>query len=269
MEELLVLGTGNAMVTSCYNTCFALREKDEYFLVDCGGGNTILKKLNDMKIPLDKIHHVFMTHEHCDHTLGFPWLFRLFTSNMKQGKLEGPVYIYAHKELVPTLETLCRLTIQKKFCDLIGSKMIFVPLENGDTHKILGTDVTFFDIESTKAKQFGFTTTLSNGKKLTFTGDEPFHECNREQVNGSDWLFHEAFCLYDDRERFKPYEKHHSTVKDACELAEGLGISNMVLWHTEDKTDIRTRKERYLAEGKAYYSGNLFVPDDEERIMLV
>ena len=45
MEELYVIGTGNAMVTTCYNTCFALRKGEEYFLVDCGGGNTIMKKL--------------------------------------------------------------------------------------------------------------------------------------------------------------------------------------------------------------------------------
>ena len=83
----------------------------------------------------------------------------------------------------------------------------------------------------------------------------------------SSWLLHEAFCLYGDRERFKPYEKHHSTVKDACELAESLRIPNLVLWHTEDK-DLRHRKERYLAEGKRYYSGNLYVPDDRERLDL-
>lgn len=34
--ELIMLGTGNAMVTKCYNTCFALRNEEEYFLVDAG-----------------------------------------------------------------------------------------------------------------------------------------------------------------------------------------------------------------------------------------
>ena len=36
--ELIMLGTGSALVTRCYNTCFALREKEDYFLVDAGGG---------------------------------------------------------------------------------------------------------------------------------------------------------------------------------------------------------------------------------------
>ena len=43
--ELIMLGTGNAMVTRCYNTCFVLSSGEEYFLVDAGGGNGIFKQL--------------------------------------------------------------------------------------------------------------------------------------------------------------------------------------------------------------------------------
>ena len=43
--KLTILGTGNAKVTKCYNTCFALNEDKEYFMIDGGGGNTILNQL--------------------------------------------------------------------------------------------------------------------------------------------------------------------------------------------------------------------------------
>ena len=43
--KLTILGTGNAMVTKCYNTCFAIENDGHYFLVDGGGGNTIMKQL--------------------------------------------------------------------------------------------------------------------------------------------------------------------------------------------------------------------------------
>ena len=36
--KLTILGTGNAMVTLCYNTCFALCEGEDFLLVDAGGG---------------------------------------------------------------------------------------------------------------------------------------------------------------------------------------------------------------------------------------
>ncbi len=63
--------------------------------------------------------------------------------------------------------------------------------------------------------------------------------------------------------KFHPYEKHHSTVKDACILAEKLNVKNLILYHTEDK-NITNRKELYTKEGKEFYSGNLYVPDDLE-----
>ena len=65
----------------------------------------------------------------------------------------------------------------------------------------------------------------------------------------------------------KPYEKHHSTVKDACELARIMKIPNLILYHTEE-THGKERKGLYMEEGKRYYSGNLLVPDDGESFEL-
>ena len=64
--KLTILGTGNATVTECYNTCFALSEEGKHFLVDCGGGNRILKVLKETKISLEDVHDIFITHEHAD-----------------------------------------------------------------------------------------------------------------------------------------------------------------------------------------------------------
>ena len=69
------------------------------------------------------------------------------------------------------------------------------------------------------------------------------------------------------RSIFAPYEKYHSTVKDACELAEKLGVQNLLLYHTEDR-NLPRRKGLYTNEGKQYYTGRLFIPDDLEMIAL-
>lgn len=267
MEQLIVLGTGNAAVTKCFNTCFALREKEEYFLVDTGGGNGILTALEKADIPLTNIHHIFLTHEHTDHLLGIVWLIRMIGTKMNQGAYQGELRIYCHEELVNTIRTIVTLTVQKKFYKYFDDRMIFVPVTDGEKKDILGHSVQFFDIGSTKAKQFGFSMELSEEKKLTCLGDEPYKERTKEYVEGSSYLLHEAFCLYEEREQFKPYEKHHSTVKEACELAESFGIEHLVLWHTEDK-NLPVRKERYTKEGKQYFTGKLYVPEDLEVIEL-
>ena len=45
-NEIIILGTGNAMVTRCYNTCFILRSSSgKMLMVDAGGGNGILAQL--------------------------------------------------------------------------------------------------------------------------------------------------------------------------------------------------------------------------------
>ena len=108
---------------------------------------------------------------------------------------------------------------------------------------------------------------LGDGRKLTCCGDEPYNEKEEQYAAGSDWLLHEAFCLDGQADIFRPYEKHHSTVKDACELAEKLQVKNLVLYHTEDK-NILKRQEMYLAEGRKFYHGNLYVPEDLDVIEL-
>lgn len=268
MEQLYVFGTGNAAVTHYYNTCFAIRDEERCFMVDAGGGNGILRILEDMGIRYGQIHDIFITHEHTDHLLGIVWMVRFISTRMLNGTYEGDLNIYCHEDLTASVDTICRLTLQGKFYKMIGQRIHLIPVHDGETRHILDYDVTFFDIHSTKAKQYGFTTTLKNGRRLTCAGDEPYNPACAPYVEGSDWLLHEAFCLYEERDRYQPYEKHHSTVKEACELAEQLHIPNLILWHTEDKSTVGRRKELYCAEGRKYYHGNLNVPDDGEIISL-
>ena len=50
-------------------------------------------------------------------------------------------------------------------------------------------------------------------------------------------------------------------------MSTHLNVENLILYHTEDK-NIEHRQELYLEEGKVYYDGNLFVPDDLDVIEL-
>ena len=62
MEKLVILGTGNANATKCYNTCLALQNEQGYFLADAGGGNGILVQLEKAGIPLGEIHEKLGTY---------------------------------------------------------------------------------------------------------------------------------------------------------------------------------------------------------------
>ena len=265
--KLTLLGTGNAMATRCYNTCFALRSGAACFLVDAGGGNGVLRQLELAQLPAESIEGMFITHGHTDHILGAIWIVRKMAELMKKGVYVGEFVIRCHQEAAEMLNTFCKMTLAPAQLRFVGSGIRIQPIAAGDEFETLGMRIRVFDILSTKAKQFGFSAMLPGGKQLTCLGDEPYNPAADARAEGSDWLLSEAFCLHADRERFHPYEKHHSTARDAGRMAEALGVKNLVLYHTEDKT-LAPRRERYAAEAKEAFSGRVFVPDDLETIEL-
>ena len=269
MEKITLLGTGCAMVTKCYNTCFILSDDlyNESFLVDCGGGNTILANLEKSGEDIGKIHNIFISHAHSDHIIGIIWLIRAVGEQILKNKYDGNLNIYCHKTIIDSIKTICYPTLQKKITNFFESRIIFKEISDKYETNILEYDITFFDIGSTKDLQFGFTTILKSGKKFTFLGDEPYRESLYEYALDADYLLHEAYCLFSEKDKFKPYEKSHVTVKDACENAAKLGVKNLILYHTEDKNMLE-RKRLYRSEGKEYFNGNIFVPDDLEVIQL-
>ena len=183
-------------------------------MVDGGGGNTILHQLKAAGINWMDMRDIFVTHKHIDHLLGIIWMMRMILQNMNRGKYEGEATIYGHEEVIRILKEMAGEVLSAKEMKYIDDRLHMVVVEDGEEREIIGKKVTFFDIHSTKAKQFGFCMRLDEDEKLTCCGDEPNNELEQKYAENSTWLLHEAFCLYGQADEFKPYEKHHSTVKD-------------------------------------------------------
>lgn len=261
---ITMLGTGHGTATKCYNTCFVLGASNEYFLVDAGGGNQILSLLEEQEISLNQIHHMFITHAHSDHILGAVWIIRMVGQLILKDKYTGNLKIYVNSDVKEKLQILCNMVLMTKITDLFGKRIDFILLQDGDFYIILNRKISFFDIKARKLLQYGFEIPE---ERIVFCGDEPLREEHHKKVEGCKYLLHEAFCLDSECEKFKPHEKQHSTVKDVCQMAEELKVKNLILMHTED-SHIKERKELYTKEGKEFFSGNIHIPDDGERILL-
>ena len=268
--QITMLGTGNATVSQIYNTCFVLQTPSTLMLVDAGGGNGILAKLKKINVQISDIHHLFVTHAHTDHVLGVIWVIRM----VAQCKgYEGLLHVYGNDKVIKVIKTIIDMILAKKQLAKVAERVVFHQLEDGDCFEVGDMKLECFDIQSTKEKQFGFRAELPSSDEsdkplvLACLGDEPYNEQNRRYIVGADWMMCEAFCLYADRDTFKPYEKCHSTALDAGKLAEELGVKNLILYHTEEKT-LANRKENYTREAAENFKGRIFVPDDLEVIEL-
>lgn len=268
--QITMLGTGNATVSQIYNTCFVLQTPSTLMLVDAGGGNGILAQLKKINVQISDIHHLFVTHAHTDHVLGVIWVIRM----VAQCKgYEGLLHVYGNDKVMKVIKTIIDMILAKKQLAKVAERVVFHQLEDGDCFEVGDMKLECFDIQSTKEKQFGFRAELPSSDEsdkplvLACLGDEPYNEQNRRYIVGADWMMCEAFCLYADRDTFKPYEKCHSTALDAGKLAEELGVTNLILYHTEEKT-LANRKENYTREAAENFKGRIFVPDDLEVIEL-
>ena len=271
--QITMLGTGNATVSQIYNTCFLLKTSSTLMLVDAGGGNGILAQLRKAGVQISDIHHLFVTHAHTDHVLGVIWVIRM----VAQCKgYEGLLHVYGNDKVMKVIKTIIDMILAKKQLAKVAERVVFHQLEDGDSFEVGDMKLECFDIQSTKEKQFGFRAELPSSSSsdesdkplvLACLGDEPYNEQNRRYIVGADWMMCEAFCLYADRDTFKPYEKCHSTALDAGKLAEELGVKNLILYHTEEKT-LANRKENYTREAAENFKGRIFVPDDLEVIEL-
>ena len=268
--QITMLGTGNATVSQIYNTCFVLQTPSTLMLVDAGGGNGILAQLKKINVQISDIHHLFVTHAHTDHVLGGIWVIRM----VAQCKgYEGLLHVYGNDKVIKVIKTIIDMILAKKQLAKVAERVVFHQLEDGDCFEVGDMKLECFDIQSTKEKQFGFRAELPSSDEsdkplvLACLGDEPYNEQNRRYIVGADWMMCEAFCLYADRDTFKPYEKCHSTALDAGKLAEELGVKNLILYHTEEKT-LANRKENYTREAAENFKGRIFVPDDLKVIEL-
>lgn len=266
-SQINMLGTGSAFPQSCYNTCFIISLPGFNWMVDTGGGNEIIKRIKQAGFTIPELRHLFITHSHTDHILGAVWIIRSVINLASDGNYEGKMHIYGNTDVINTVMTICKLTLLEAHYAKLQSLFEFHNTDTETEININDTSFNFFDCGSENVRQTGFRMTTPDGIKLVCLGDEALNKANSINASDCDWLMCGAFCRDADKDIFKPYEKHHLTVKDVAITAAKCNLKNLVLYHCEDR-NLAQRERLYKEEAEKYFRGNIFIPGDGDKISL-
>lgn len=203
--RVTVLGSGNPWPTRAQASASVLVEvgnpERDIFIFDLGAGS--LSNYGSMKLPVNKLNKVFITHLHADH-MGD--ILTLVGSYSKVGRADGPVYVWGPSGTEPCLGT-------KKFCEAIEAALAWDaeagrgPI-NPESMRVVGTEFDFsktevvYDQNGVKVTSFPVVHCISGavgyrldfaGLSFAFSGDARPCWPLVNACKGVDVLIHECF----------------------------------------------------------------------------
>ena len=111
------------------------------------------------------------------------------------GLFKNPEYeklnIFCNQEVKESIEKLYTSVFPIPFVKLIEDNINIYTLKDGETLKIAGKEITFFDTYPTGSQLYGFETVLSNGKRLVFLGDETCNPVLYDRIKDADYVIHD------------------------------------------------------------------------------
>lgn len=266
--EVHILGSSAATPTSLRHTSAqALKFHNSWFLLDCAEGTQM--QLRRYKIPLMRIHHIFISHLHGDHYLGLPGL--LFSMHLLGRK--APLHVYSPaglqeiigvqyrvSGLIPSFETVFHEVAEGRQpvyedADLLVESLEmehripcfgFLFREKPLKRNIKKDSIGKYGIpvgqmpdikkggdllleDGTVVPNLEITSAPPRARSYAFCSDTSYTEKFLPQVMGVDLLYHEATFLHDKADIAR--EKTHSTTKEAAALACKAGVRQLMLGH--------------------------------------
>jgi ribonuclease Z len=96
------------------------------------------------------------------------------------------------------------------------------------------------------------------GRRICYTGDtRPVADLIADIAGGADLLIHDA--TFDDRDRERAIEVHHSTAGEAGVAAAALGVRTLALVHISPRY---TSTAGHIEDARRHFSGEVIAPPD-------
>ena len=287
--EIHILGCGSALPTTRHNASSqVIRIGNKQFMIDCGEGTQLQLRRNHIHFSF--INHIFISHLHGDHSFGLIGLISTFGLLGRTAPLHIYADAMLEKVMKPQLDFYCKdIKYPLFFHSIDASKHSVIYEDNTITvetlplnHRmpccgflfrekpkrrhLIGDVANFYNIPIYQRQSIkdgaDYTTpdgTVIPNSKLTREADpsRSYAYCSDTRpcpqicgyLKDVDLLYHEATFAESEKERAKV--THHSTAKEAAEIAVTAGVKRLLLGHYSSRYD---DEEQLLSEASEIFT---------------
>jgi ribonuclease Z len=260
MIEVLFLGVGAAVpMRNTTNASYLVRIGNERILIDCGPA--ILQQLDAVNISPAEITHVFLTHRHGDHALGFPMLMLWYELNQNQG-VSTPIFIGTERTF-DALDGIWGLSYGHVAGVAEDAPRIVLPEATPGQARIHPAIMlrTWPMTHSEFAPVIGLRIETRNqfgNHVVAFTGDTSPNSNILPLAKDADLLVHESAYSASLNPEYGEGIYGHSTARSAGRIAREAGAKKLALVHIDAKYE--GREQVLLEEACAEFGGPVCVP---------
>ena len=231
MIEVLFLGVGSAIpMPGQTNSSYVLRADDTRILIDCGPA--ILQQLAAVSMSPAEITHVYFTHRHGDHSLGYAMLMLWWSISAPEGT-PLPVII-ASAITFKTLDALMKVAFGAELAAKASeAQHIVLPDEDATTHvtptiHLRTLPLVHHDFAPVLGARFEV-----GGKVFTFTGDTMPTDNIIILAHEADLLVHDSTYSAMLNPEYAQGAFGHSTAQNAAVHATRANARHLALVHID------------------------------------
>ncbi|MGD2176640.1 MAG: MBL fold metallo-hydrolase [Anaerolineae bacterium] len=259
MVNVTFLGTGDAFSAGRRTNLALLIECREFrMLVETGP--VVVQQLNRVGLRSSDIDHLFVSHAHGDHVLGFPML------ALNRLQAPGPLHVYAGPSTIASLRILSALAFSSLRPDQLNLHWHSLSEEGLDeTDLPMGVTLrTVVPDHPPDAPTLAARWDFDDGPSVTFITDTRPGDVAVELARDSDLLIHEASFSAVLEPEASPGDHYHSTAEQAGDIARQAGCRRLALVHLGP--EIGEHPDVLLEEARAGTHLAVIVPEDGQRL---
>ena len=266
--ELNILGCGSATMTPRHQpSCQVLNVRDNLMMIDCGEGAQLA--VRRMKLKLMRLNHIFISHLHGDHCFGLPGLVSTMALLNRSNSLTIHTFKDGAELLGQMLDYFCRERPFEVRFNVIDTHKRLIWEDDAMTvttfplvHRVPAVGFLFREkpklrhiiseeVQRLRVPHYAMnglrqgedwvtpegiiipndqlTTPADPAISYAYCSDTKFSKRVIKNVEGVDWLYHEA--TYDDSLRIKAHKRYHSTALEAATVAHEAGVKQLIIGH--------------------------------------